>query len=86
MPGFRKSGLRTKESFAAGLKLGLSDFITSSPHSELGRADEKEPPALCRKIAAAQLDGLNEIEFGAMASKRGPSATSMIALWGYTSS
>ena len=42
MPHFRKSRLITKESFAAGLKLGLSDFITSSAHSELGRVDERE--------------------------------------------
>jgi hypothetical protein len=47
MPRFRKSGLRTKESFAAGLKLGLSDFITSSPHSELGRADERKRHLHC---------------------------------------
>jgi nucleoside-diphosphate-sugar epimerase len=47
---------------------------------------EKAPAALCRKIAAAQLEGLNEIEIWAMASKRGPFVTSMIALWGYTNS
>jgi nucleoside-diphosphate-sugar epimerase len=49
---------------------------------------EKAPAALCRKIAASQLHDWKasmKLKFGVMASKRGPSVTSMIALPAYTS-
>jgi len=57
---FQKEWLRTKESFAAGLKLGLSDFITPSVHSELGIVDERKPgramPQNCRRIAGVHVN------------------------------
>ena len=40
---------------------------------------EKAPAAMCRKVALAKLTGLNEVEIGAMASKRVRSVTSMTA-------
>jgi len=70
-----------------GLRVGLSDFITSSAHSELGRVDErKRRPRCVAKLQPHSSKASMKLKFGAMASKRDPSATSMIALWGYTSS
>src|SRR5579864_8329051 len=69
-----------------GLKLGSSDFITSSAHSELGWGDERKRRRRCAaRLQRHNLKALRKLKFGAMASKRGPSATSMTASWGYIS-
>src|SRR5438270_12182371 len=66
-----------------GLPLGLSDFITSLAHSELGWEDEKKRrPHYVARLRLQDSKDCMKLRFGVTASKRGLSATSMIAFLG----
>src|SRR5215472_17581512 len=90
MPTDGKSSSASAFAFITGritdLKLGLLDFITSSVHLELGRVDEKKRPLRCvAKLQRRSSKASIKLKFGVTGNKRGRSATSTIALPGYTS-